>query len=96
MDFQIRITEAALADFEGVLAYSWDYFPANAERFGNSILNHIALLKSFPYIGIPVDGRHGIRLLVHTPILIYYRVNEGPNFVEVLHFWHGSRHYRGL
>lgn len=46
----------------------------------------------FPYIGSPVDGRPGVRQFVHTPVLIYYRVNEAPNFVEVLHFWHGSRH----
>ena len=31
MVFQIRITEAALADFEGILTYSWDNFPATAE-----------------------------------------------------------------
>ena len=91
MDFQIRITEAALADFEGILAYSWANFPARAERFGNAILNHIELLKSFPYIGSLVKGRPGVRQLVHTPILIYYRVNESPNFVEILHLQHGSR-----
>jgi plasmid stabilization system protein ParE len=41
--------------------------------------------------GSPVVGRPGVRQIVHTPILIYYRVNESPNFVEILHFWHGSR-----
>ena len=91
MDFQIRITEAALADLEGILAYSWTHFPATAERFGNALLNHIDLLRGFPYIGSPVDGRPGVRQLVHTPILIYYRVNQDPNVVEVLHFWHSSR-----
>ena len=91
MDFQIRITEAALADLEGILAYSWATFPARAERFGDAILNHIELLKSFPYVGSPVRGRSGVRQLVHTPILIYYRVSEYPNFVEILHLQHSSR-----
>ena len=85
MDFQIRITEAALADLEGILAYSCATFPARAERFGDAILNHIELLRSFPYVGSLVKGRPGVRQLVHTPILIYYRVNESPNFVEILH-----------
>jgi len=75
------------------LAYSWAHFPASAERFGNAILNHLELLKGFPYIGSLVNGRSDVRQLVHTPILIYYRVNEAPNVVEVLHFWHCSRHY---
>jgi plasmid stabilization system protein ParE len=66
-------------------------FPARAERFGNTILNHIELLISFPYIGSLVKGRPGVRQLVHTPILIYYRVNEFPSFVEILHLQHGSR-----
>jgi len=91
VDFQIRITRAALEDFEEILAYSWANFPTTAERFGNSILNHVDLLRSFPHIGSPVAGRRGVRQLVHTPILIYYRVSEAPNFVEILHFWHSSR-----
>ena len=78
MDFQVRITEAALTDFEEILAYSWANFPATAERFGHAILNHVDLLKSFPYIGSPVDGRPGVRQLVHTPILIYYGSMKPP------------------
>jgi len=56
VDFQVRITEAALADLEEILAYSWANFPATAERFGNALLDHIELLKSFPYIGSPIAG----------------------------------------
>ena len=51
MDFQVRITEAALADFDEILAYSWAEFPESTERFDNAILNHVSLLKSFPYLG---------------------------------------------
>jgi plasmid stabilization system protein ParE len=91
VDFQVRITEAALGDFEEILAYSWAKFPATAERFGTAILNHVELLRSFPYIGSPVAGRPGVRQLVHTPLVIYYRVSPGQRRVEVLHFWHGSR-----
>jgi hypothetical protein len=57
VDFQIRITEAALADFEEILVYSWANFPATA---------------------------------------IYYRVDEARNFVEILHFWRGSRGESGF
>ena len=68
MDFQIGITEAALADFEEILAYSWANFPSKAEAFGNAILDHIEILRTFPYIGTRVAGRPGVRQLVHTPI----------------------------
>jgi len=91
VDFQVRISDPALADFEDILEYSWANFPATAERFGNALLNHVDLLRSFPYIGSPVFGRPGVRQLVHTPILIYYRVFESAKAVEILHFWHSSR-----
>jgi plasmid stabilization system protein ParE len=91
VDFQVRISDPALADFEAIIEYSWTNFPATAERFGNAILNHVDLLKSFPYIGSPVSGHPGVRQVVHTPILIYYRVRENSKLVEILHFWHNSR-----
>lgn len=55
MDFQVRITDPALADFEGILEYSWIHFPATAARFGNALLNRADFLKKFPSIGSPVD-----------------------------------------
>jgi len=91
VDFQIRISAPALADLEEILDYSWSNFPGTAEKFGNAILNHVEILKSFPYIGSPIAGRPGVRRLVHTPILIYYRVDPRRKFVEILHFWHGRR-----
>ena len=91
MDFKIRITEAALADLEEFLDYSWANFPDTAERFGNALLNHVDLLQRFPRLGAPVRHRHGIRKILHTPVRIYYRLWEDQKLVEVLHFWHVSR-----
>jgi plasmid stabilization system protein ParE len=90
VDFQVRIADEALIDFEEILRYSWEKFPASSERFGRAILNHVDLLRAFPYIGSAVAGHPGVRQLIHTPIVIYYRVQEGPNLVEILHFWHAS------
>ncbi len=91
MAFEIRVTEAAIADLEEILAYSQEKFPELTERFASAMLNHLDLLRTFPYIGSPVTKRPGVRRLVHTPVLIYYRVNEEANIVDVLHFWHSAR-----
>jgi plasmid stabilization system protein ParE len=32
-----------------------------------------------------------VRKLVHSPILVYYRVREEKRLIEVLRFRHGSR-----
>jgi hypothetical protein len=43
VDFQVQISDPALADFEEILEYSWANFPATAEQFGNAVLNHVDL-----------------------------------------------------
>ncbi len=96
MDFQVLYAEPALADLEEILLYSWSKFPGAAENFGIALLNHVDLLRSFPYIGSPVTGLAGVRRLVHTPILIYYRVAEDRKLIEVLHFWHAAREQPGI
>ena len=91
MDFKIRITQAAIADFEEILDYSWANFPGTAERFANSLLNHLDLLRRFPRVGSIRPLRPGVRMMVHFPIRIYYRVHDDERLIEILHFWHGSR-----
>ena len=73
MDRKIRITQAALADFEEIVEYSWVNFPETAERFANSLLNHLDLLRRFPRIGSARPRHPGVRMMVHFPIRIYYR-----------------------
>ena len=36
MDFQVRISDPALADFEDILEYSWANFPETTQSFGNA------------------------------------------------------------
>ena len=86
----------ATLELEEILFYSWSKFPGAAERFGGALLNHVDLLRSFPYVGSPVISLPGVRQLVHTPILIYYRVNDDRRLVEVLHFWHAARKRPGV
>jgi len=54
-------------------------------------LSHVELLQDFPRLGKVAATLDGIRLLVHFPIRIYYRIHEDQFLVEILHFWHGSR-----
>ena len=91
MDFKVRFSQVALIDFEEILAHSWAEHPNTTERFGKALLNHIYLLQSFPLIGSPVGDEPEVRLLVHTPILIYYRVNQHQGSVEILNLRHTSR-----
>jgi len=91
MDFKIVYTEPALADLDAIMRWSWDKHPEASERFGESLLNHIDLLKNFPYVGARVKGYSGVRRLLHSPLQVYYRVEEDKPSIQILHIWHGAR-----
>ena len=91
MEYKILFTEDALADLKTILDYIRRDNPAAADRFGQALLNHIELLRTFPRIGVPVPARLNIRKLLHAPIRVYYRLQEAPPLIEILHLWQGSR-----
>ncbi len=91
MAYKILFTDEALADLEVILEYiRRDNFRA-AERFGVSLLNHVELLQTFPYIGALLSNRPDVRKLLHTPVRTYYRLHEDRQLIEILHFWHSSQ-----
>ena len=96
MAFKILFSEDSLIDLEDILDYIRSDNPEAAERFGNALLDHTEVLAVFPHIGTPVEGRRGVRKLLHTPVRIYYRVHEERRVVEILHFWHAARRHRNL
>lgn len=88
MAFRILYTEESVADLEAIL----DYIRADnleaARRFGSALINHVGLLASFPHVGAPVARRTEVRKLLHSPVRIYYRIDERRKAIEILHFWH--------
>jgi len=89
--FQVTISPRARRDLLEIIDYIRQDNPGAAERFGTELLNHTELLADFPHIGAQVSQRSGVRKLLHTPIRIYYRVDERRKVVEILHFWHAAR-----
>jgi len=90
--YKILFTEDALVDLEIILDYISADNLAAAERFGTALLNYVELLGVFPRMGVIVPRRPGIRKILHSPVRIYYRLHEDRALIEILHFWHGSRH----
>src|SRR5207237_159074 len=91
LDLQVRISDKALAGLEKILAYSWAQHRETTESFVRAIFDHIEMLRRFPYAGSPLRGRRGERCLVHTPLLIYYRVKESASAIEILRIRHAAR-----
>ena len=89
--YQILYTEDSLEDLRVVLDYIDADNPHAAQRLGIALLNHVELLSQFPRLGASIQERTGIRVMLHAPIRIYYRIHEEKPQIEVLHFWHVAR-----
>jgi len=62
--------------------------PSAAERLGNALVDHALLLGKMPHLGAPVQARPQIRRLFHRPwVLIYYRIDDRTQVVEIVRFW---------
>jgi plasmid stabilization system protein ParE len=91
MAFKIFYHEDALADLEEIFEWSREKHPETTERFADDLFDHIELLSSHPYVGAAVKGHPQLRRLLHSPLSVYYRLNEIRGAIEILHFWHSSR-----
>ena len=91
MAFKILYHEDSLADLEDIFDWSREKHPQTTEQFANDLFAHIELLQAFPYIGTPIKEYPHIRRLLHSPLYIYYRLDEKRGGVEILHFRHSSR-----
>ncbi len=88
--FKVIVSPKAWQDFFEIFDFIAVADPEAAERFSNSLLAHIDLLTTFPHIGTRATVGE-VRSLLHSPIRIYYQIDEQRRTVEIIHFWHGSR-----
>jgi hypothetical protein len=53
-------------------------------------LSHVELLHDFPRLGVMIANRGGVRMMVHFPIRIYYRINSKRLGAELdgSEYWH--------
>jgi len=91
VDYRLLYTQKALNDLTEIIGHIAEDDAEAAARFGSSLLDHLDLLARFPRIGGVIRKRRRVRKLLHSPILIYYRVHEDTHVIEVLHLRHGAR-----
>ena len=91
MAHSVVFAPLAEVDLNGIIDYIARDNPPVAHRFGRELLDRALSLGSKPYIGVAIRNRKGVRYLLHFPYLIFYRVNEEKQRIEILRFWHGAR-----
>jgi plasmid stabilization system protein ParE len=91
VDYRLFYTQRALNDLAEIIGHIAEGDADAAPRFGSSLLDHVDLLARFPRMGSIVRRRPQVRKLVHSPFLIYYRLDDDKRVIEIVHFRHGAR-----
>jgi addiction module RelE/StbE family toxin len=91
MGCKIIFSPQAIADLEAVVSYIAKDDPETATRVGTALVDRVAILDNFPFLGSPYPKRSGVRKLVSRPYIIFYRFREQDNSVDILRYWHGAR-----
>ncbi len=91
MGYKIIFSPQAIADLEAAVCFIAESNPESATRFGHALIDRVTILENFPLLGPPYSKRPGVRKLASRPYIIFYRVREAENLVDILRYWHGAR-----
>jgi plasmid stabilization system protein ParE len=91
VDYRLLYSQRSLNDLGEILGHIAKQDAEAASRFGGSLLDHVDLLARFPRLDGVIRKRSRVRKLLHSPLLVYYRVDEDKRLVEILHIRHGAR-----
>jgi toxin ParE1/3/4 len=89
--YVVIILDEAREDLVNIVAHLSLDNPAAAETLGNQLINEAQSLESMPYRGSVVRKLPTLRKLVHGNYLVYYRIKEKEEVVEIVSFVHGAQ-----
>jgi plasmid stabilization system protein ParE len=91
VDFRLKIASHAKRDINSIWRYIARDNPSNATAFCDELLLVAESLKSFPHRHGNFAKRPNIRKVAFDAYLIFYKINEENQTVEILRFWHSAR-----
>jgi plasmid stabilization system protein ParE len=91
VDYRLLYSQRSLNDLGEILGHIAEEDADAASRFGASLLDHVDLLSRFPRLGGVIRKRSRVRKLLHSPLLVYYRLDEDKRRIEIVHVRHGAR-----
>jgi len=90
--FTVDITNQAYQQIEEICDYIAQDDPIRAISFGDELLAEAESLSHDPYRGRPYQSEGtGLRLLSHGNYLMFYKVFEESQVIELWSVWHGAR-----
>ena len=88
MDYRVTFTAQAERDLEKIVRFLAQKNPAAAERLGYALVDDALSLTNLPFRSVAVQERPGYRRILLRPwFLIFYRIEETRNSVEIARSW---------
>jgi plasmid stabilization system protein ParE len=92
---RVIITADALRDLNEIADCIRQHSPQNAATVAETILTAVDSLafmpRRFRRAGTSRKHHSPVHALVVRPFIVYYRVEDNPTHVYILHVWHGHR-----
>jgi plasmid stabilization system protein ParE len=96
MDYRLIYTKLAERDLEEIVCYIARDNVRAAGKIGLRLVEVAESLARFPYQGAPLRNREGVRKMLCTPYVIFYRVDETLRTICVQRFWHAKRDRKAM
>lgn len=96
MDYQVLITDSALADLREIVEFVAQDDPRAAARLGEKLVVLALSLHTLPERHAFHDRERAIRKMPISPYLLFYMCDHGARVVNIVHFWHGAREWPDL
>jgi plasmid stabilization system protein ParE len=96
MGSKVIFAPQAIADLAEIARHIAKDDAEAAVRIGCALIDRVSILESFPFLGSPYPKKPGVRKLVSSPYLIFYRVHLREGRVDVLRYWHGAQEAAGF
>lgn len=93
MDYEVLITDAALADLRAIVEFVAQDDPVAATRLGEKLIDRALSLRVLPKRHAFHNAVLGIRKKPLSPYLLFYTCDDRRAVVNILHFWHGAREW---
>ncbi len=91
MGCKIIFAPQAIADLSEIVRHIAKDDPQTVARIGEALIDRVAALENFPFLGSPYPKSPGVRKLVSKPFVIFYRALPEQGRVEILRYWHPAR-----
>lgn len=97
MGHKVIFSAQSNRDLGGIVSFLAQKNPLAAGRLGHALVDRALSVGAMPHMGAQVRERPHVRRIIHRPwFLIYYRVDDTAQVVEIVRIWDARQNPAGF